>query len=84
MVTDQETGGDGYAILPVAGCLRPGAGTGDPDRGDLSDRMPPVPCGNSADRLRLGLHAQVEEGGSYEDRRCQVPEVFERDLEKDL
>jgi hypothetical protein len=46
--------------------------------------MPPVPCSDTADRMRLGLYAKVEEGGCYEDRRRQVPEVFERHFEKDL
>jgi hypothetical protein len=84
MVTDQETGGRGNEKLPLAGSLRHGAGPGHSDCGDLPDRLPSVSCGISVDCLRLRLYAQVKEGGGYEDRRCQIPEVSQRDSQADF
>lgn len=84
MVVDQRTGGKDDEKLPLAGLVRNDIGAGNPDRGDFSNRLPPVSCGISADCVRLRLHAEVREGGRYEDRRCEVAQVFERYFEKDF
>lgn len=84
MVVDQRTGGKDDEKLPLAGPVRDDVGAGNPDRGDFSNRLPPVSCGISADRVRLRLYAEVKEGGRYENRRCEVAKVFERYFEKDF
>jgi len=63
MKQTREQGGDANETLPLAGSLRCRAGLRYSDCGDLSYRVPSVPCGVSADRLRLRLYAQVEKGG---------------------
>ena len=84
MLVDQKTGGREYEKLPLAGTLRCGAGHWDIDCDHLPHRRPPVPGGVFADRLRLRLHAEMKEGGSYEDRCGEVPEISERHFEADF
>ena len=76
--------GDIYEILPLGRRLRLGAGHRNFNCGYFSYGLSPVSCGISADRLRLRLYAPVRKGACYEDRRCEITEVFEWDLKENL
>lgn len=84
MVVDQGTGGKIHEKLVLDRTLRRDNGPGNSGCDYISDGSSSVPCGISADRLRLRLYAKVRKGGRYEDCRCEVPEISERDFEENL